>query len=175
MIHNVERIYIKHFFQELLVIFQDEKKLITARQTFQDNKPEQSSRYTAVISFGLGKWPPDSAELFTAAVAEALLNTMTFFLNQNGFDDFENDAKIPDEQFTKALHAHDNKIRRSIIPMFVWGIDPGYPLLCMSWRIQQQIERYQEPKSFLEENKSLFFKMATAVAAAGVVARVLLS
>jgi len=175
LMHDAEKIYFRHFFHTLLTIIEDNNKLQSSKIEFQDNKPEQVNRYTGNQTFGLSHWPQEDAQLFTAAVAQALVKTMEAFLERHGFDDFKEDGKIPDNEFIQSVHNHDAKISRVIIPRLVQTIDGSKPWACLPARIKDHLIQYQEKRTIYEENKSLFFTMATAAAAMAVVSKIVFS
>lgn len=161
MHQNRENIYFWHFFQNLLNIIQDKQKIAEAVRSFQDDKPEQIERYTANKTLGLQLWPQDAAQQFTAAVAEALIQTTQFFLKKCDFDN-EDDNKIPDDLFVLELNNHGQSIQHTILPQLIESIDPRKPFDLLDKRIELMMKRYEEKKRVFEENRNLFFFVGAA-------------
>ncbi|CEK11369.1 hypothetical protein [Legionella hackeliae] len=130
-----ERKFFITFYKNLAEILKNPERLLKAQINFQQRDSNQD-RYRC-LSLGLGEWHRDNALKFSAAVAEAIIET-----NYSFFHCTETQLKL--------IQTYADKLKQEVIPQLVKTVATDNPLAQLLAKIEQELSQL-----ILEEN-SLF-------------------
>ncbi|STX28182.1 Uncharacterised protein [Legionella beliardensis] len=141
--------FLHTFYQRFLFVITP-KELQAAIQHFQENKlNRQTDRYTGIHTFGLKAWKKQDAEKFTAAVAEALAQTTTQFM---------------DTQAPETIYFITEKIRNKYIPKLVAELDPANPFTTLASQLDANLKKLTQQEKTSVFNGYSFFGGAAIIA-----------
>ncbi|WED43653.1 hypothetical protein [Legionella cardiaca] len=142
------------FYQKLSLILSDEKLLQKAQRDFQQ-ADKNIERYLGRSSFGLHEWKKENASKFSAAIAEALSETLTAFYTTD------------DEQL-QLIQSCSETIQKQLIPKLATNVTVDNPFAEIQQRIQKEINQLNGESVF--KNPYVLFGSMAAVAVVATVA-----